>query len=119
MDSEKVLRNYKLLLSIIKQLNVTGRTINWELVAKDLELEKGGTANKRWSRFKKAHSVEFSLPGETHGGSGASKGVKGKKVGKDEKGTAGKVKTEDGDEEMEGLLEYDEDGEMIMSDDEA
>jgi len=49
MDPKKVLQNYKRLLSIIKQFNVTGRTSNWELVAKDLELVKKGTVNKRWS----------------------------------------------------------------------
>jgi len=54
--------------------------------------------------------VEFSLPSETQGGgSGAIKGLKEKKVGK---GTAGKFKMED--EEMEGLLDADEDGQMIF-----
>jgi len=59
--------------------------------------------------------VELLLPGETHGGgSGASKGLKGKKDGK---GIAGKVKMED--EEVERLLDADEDREMMFSEDDT
>jgi hypothetical protein len=46
--------NYQLLLSMIKQLNISGRAINWKLAANDLGLERGKAASLRWHRFKKA-----------------------------------------------------------------
>jgi hypothetical protein len=44
-------KNYKLLLSIIKQVDHSSRSINWQLVAHDLGLQHAAAANLRWSCF--------------------------------------------------------------------
>jgi len=48
----KAEKNLELVISILKQVDISGRTIDWQLVANDLGLEQATAANLRWCRFR-------------------------------------------------------------------
>ena len=48
----KAEKNLELVISILKQVDISGRTIDWQLVANDLGLEQASAANLRWCRFR-------------------------------------------------------------------